>query len=136
MSERSGDAWFWPTPSAPSVVRKESLTILVPSSQVVSGGDKFPYRGIGSSRLDCGDDVRHPSRLVLRRGETRRGEILFGTLNVCEGMDDKIADFYKLIKDRRLDILCMNETKRKDSGGAIKRGSFDTYWSSVDQSQR
>ncbi|GBP45181.1 hypothetical protein EVAR_25886_1 [Eumeta japonica] len=49
--------------------------------------------------------------------------------------DDKIDDVCELMKDRRLDIICMNETKRKGSGGAIKRGSFDTYWSSVDQSQ-
>ncbi|GBP37316.1 hypothetical protein EVAR_35750_1 [Eumeta japonica] len=28
------------------------------------------YRGIRSSRLDCGDEVHHPSRLVSRRGET------------------------------------------------------------------
>ncbi|GBP22684.1 hypothetical protein EVAR_13965_1 [Eumeta japonica] len=35
----------------------------------------------------------------------------------------------------RLDILCVNETKRKGSGGAIERGCFDT-WSGADQSQR
>ncbi|GBP61773.1 hypothetical protein EVAR_96017_1 [Eumeta japonica] len=28
-------------------------------------------------------------------------------------MDDKIDDIYKLMKDRRLDILCVNETLRK-----------------------
>ncbi|GBP59517.1 97 kDa heat shock protein [Eumeta japonica] len=33
--------------------------------------DKFPYRGIERSRLDCGDEVRHSSRLLTRRGETR-----------------------------------------------------------------
>ncbi|GBP70996.1 hypothetical protein EVAR_57763_1 [Eumeta japonica] len=40
------------------------------------------------------------------------------------------------MKDRRLDILCANQTKRKGYGGVIKRGSFDTYWSGVHQSQR
>ncbi|GBP62409.1 hypothetical protein EVAR_3111_1 [Eumeta japonica] len=40
------------------------------------------------------------------------------------------------MKDRRLDILYMNETKRKGIDRVIKRGSFDTYWSSIDQSQR
>ncbi|GBP81090.1 hypothetical protein EVAR_63394_1 [Eumeta japonica] len=85
-------------------------------------GDKFPYRGIGSSRLDCDDDVRHLSHLVLRKDETRTGE------NVCGGMDDKIDDICELMKGRQLNILCVNETKRKGNGGAIKRGSFDIYW--------
>ncbi|GBP73497.1 hypothetical protein EVAR_57392_1 [Eumeta japonica] len=50
-------------------------------------------------------------------------KVRFGTLNMCGGMDDKINDVCELIKDRRLDILCMNETKSKSSGGAIKPGS-------------
>ncbi|GBP59267.1 hypothetical protein EVAR_103223_1 [Eumeta japonica] len=37
---------------------------LVPGSLIESGGDKFPYRGIGSSRLDYGDEIRYPSRLL------------------------------------------------------------------------
>ncbi|GBP05606.1 hypothetical protein EVAR_3077_1 [Eumeta japonica] len=57
----------------------------------------------------------------------RTGEVRFGTLNVCGGMDDKIDNVCKLMKNRRLYILCVNETKRKGSGGAIKRGFFDTY---------
>ncbi|GBP12170.1 hypothetical protein EVAR_6354_1 [Eumeta japonica] len=84
-------------------------------------GDKFPYQGIGSSRLDCGDEVRHPSRLVPWRSETRTGEARFSTLNVCGDMDDKIDDVCELMKDRRLDILCGNDTKRKE----ILRGSGD-----------
>ncbi|GBP62258.1 hypothetical protein EVAR_8594_1 [Eumeta japonica] len=50
-------------------------------------------------------------------------------------MDDKIDDVCELMKDTRLDILCENGTKRKSNGGAIKRGSFDTYWAGLDQSQ-
>ncbi|GBP92323.1 hypothetical protein EVAR_67024_1 [Eumeta japonica] len=50
-------------------------------------------------------------------------------------MDNKINDVYELMKDRQLYILCANETKRKGSGGATKRGSFDTYRSGVDRSQ-
>ncbi|GBP65817.1 hypothetical protein EVAR_52946_1 [Eumeta japonica] len=88
---------------------------------------KFSYRGIGSSRLDCGDEVRHPSRLVPRKGEMMTGEVCLCSLNVCGGMDDKIDDVCELMKDRRLGILRVNETKRKGSGGAIKRGSFDRY---------
>ncbi|GBP77106.1 hypothetical protein EVAR_61108_1 [Eumeta japonica] len=48
-------------------IARESLPSLVPSSPIVSGWEKFPYRGIGSSRLDCGDEIRHPSHLVPRR---------------------------------------------------------------------
>ncbi|GBP22082.1 hypothetical protein EVAR_94121_1 [Eumeta japonica] len=51
-------------------------------------------------------------------------------------MDGIIDDICELIKDRRLDILCVNETKKKGSSEAIKRGYFDTYWFGVDKSQR
>ncbi|GBP82330.1 hypothetical protein EVAR_90964_1 [Eumeta japonica] len=51
-------------------------------------------------------------------------------------MDDEINDVSELIKQKHLDILCVTETKRKVRGGAIKRGSFDTYWSGVDQNQQ
>ncbi|GBP05970.1 hypothetical protein EVAR_3237_1 [Eumeta japonica] len=52
------------------------------------------------------------------------------------GMNDKIDDVCELMKNRRLDILCVNKTNRKGNGGAIKRETFDSYWSGVDQSQR
>ncbi|GBP43919.1 hypothetical protein EVAR_41776_1 [Eumeta japonica] len=113
---------------------RESLTGLVLGSSIVLGN--VPYPETGSSRLDCGYEVRHSSRLVPQKGESTTGEVRFGTLNVYVGIDDKIDDVCELMKDRRSYILCVNETKRKGSGGAIKRGSFRTYWSSVDQSQR
>ncbi|GBP82341.1 hypothetical protein EVAR_90976_1 [Eumeta japonica] len=100
------------------------------------GGDKFLYRGIGNFRLDCGDEVHHPSRLIPRRSETKTGEVRFGILNMCGGMDDKIDDVCQLMKDMRLDILCVNEIKRNGSGRATKRGFFCIYWSGVDQHQR
>ncbi|GBP28703.1 hypothetical protein EVAR_19744_1 [Eumeta japonica] len=53
---------------------------LIPGVRIVSGENEFLYRGIGSSRFDCGD--------------TRAEEGCFGTLNVCEDMDDKIDDVY------------------------------------------
>ncbi|GBP61563.1 hypothetical protein EVAR_46424_1 [Eumeta japonica] len=56
--------------------------------------------------------IRH---VVRRTDETWTVEVCFGTLNVCGGM---------------------GETKRKGSGGTIKRESFDIYWSGVDQSQQ
>ncbi|GBP45220.1 hypothetical protein EVAR_25926_1 [Eumeta japonica] len=89
-----------------------------------------------SSRPDCGDEVRHLSHLVARRGETRIREVRSGTLNVCGRMDDKIDDVCELMKDRQLDILWMNEFKRKGSGGAIKHRYFEIYWFDVDQGQR
>ncbi|GBP18831.1 hypothetical protein EVAR_93259_1 [Eumeta japonica] len=76
--------------------RKESLPGLGPGSPIVTGGDKFLYRGIGSSRLDCGDKVCHSSRLVLWRGETRTGEVC--VWNVCGSMDNKIVDVRQLMK--------------------------------------
>ncbi|GBP47650.1 PiggyBac transposable element-derived protein 4 [Eumeta japonica] len=45
---------------------------LVLGSPIVSKGNKFPYWGFGSSRLDCGDEVRHPSYLVPK-GSAKRG---------------------------------------------------------------
>ncbi|GBP25044.1 hypothetical protein EVAR_19524_1 [Eumeta japonica] len=51
-------------------------------------------------------------------------------------VDDKIDDVCELMKNRRLDSLCVNETKRKGSGGAIKYGSFYAYGPGVDQSPR
>ncbi|GBP77357.1 hypothetical protein EVAR_40010_1 [Eumeta japonica] len=84
------------------------------------GGRQISYREIGSSRLDYDDEVCNQSRLVPRRGETRTKEIRLVTMNVCGGMDNKIDDICELIKDRRLEIICMNESKRKESGGATK----------------
>ncbi|GBP52879.1 hypothetical protein EVAR_39043_1 [Eumeta japonica] len=44
-------------------------------------------------------------------------EVRLGTLNVCEGIDHKIDDVCELTKkNKRLNILCSNETKTKDSG--------------------
>ncbi|GBP38981.1 hypothetical protein EVAR_95601_1 [Eumeta japonica] len=79
----------------------EFLLELVPGSPIVIGGDKFPYRRIESSKLECGDKVRHPSHLVPRNIETRTEEVRFGTLNVCGGgINDKINDVCELMKDR------------------------------------
>ncbi|GBP24262.1 hypothetical protein EVAR_80115_1 [Eumeta japonica] len=64
-------------------IARKSLSRLVLGCPIVSEGNKFPYRRIGSSKLDCGDEVRHPLRLVFRRGETSTGQVRFGTLNVC-----------------------------------------------------
>ncbi|GBP18165.1 hypothetical protein EVAR_12948_1 [Eumeta japonica] len=53
----------------------------------------------------------------------RTREICFRNPNVCGGMDDKIDDVCELMKERRLNILCVNGTKRKGNGGAIKHRS-------------
>ncbi|GBP40274.1 hypothetical protein EVAR_83964_1 [Eumeta japonica] len=96
---------------------------------------RAPARALRRPKLDYGNEVCHPLRLAPRMGETRTGEVRFGTLNVSGGIDDKIDDVCELMEYRRLDILRVNETKRKASSGAIKRGSFDTYWSGVDQNK-
>ncbi|GBP72028.1 hypothetical protein EVAR_51277_1 [Eumeta japonica] len=95
---------------------RESLPGLVPDGPNISGGHRFPCREIERSRLDCGDEVHHLPRLVPRRGETRTGIVCFSILNGYGGMDDKIDDVCELMKDRRLDILHVNETNRKSSG--------------------
>ncbi|GBP70997.1 hypothetical protein EVAR_57764_1 [Eumeta japonica] len=41
-------------------IAREFLLRLVPGSPIVSGEDKFPYQEIGTSRLNCGDNVGHP----------------------------------------------------------------------------
>ncbi|GBP50361.1 hypothetical protein EVAR_32606_1 [Eumeta japonica] len=87
---------------------RESLPGLVPGGPI-SGGDKFLYREIGSSRLDCDDEVRPPD-----------------APSSPEGQND----------DWKSPFLYSEYVWRKSSGGAIKRGSFDTYWSSVDHRQR
>ncbi|GBP40165.1 hypothetical protein EVAR_20308_1 [Eumeta japonica] len=58
------------------------LPALIPDSPIVPGEDKIPYRGIESTRLDCGDEVRHPLRLVRRRGEKRTGDVVVESSNV------------------------------------------------------
>ncbi|GBP33468.1 hypothetical protein EVAR_23871_1 [Eumeta japonica] len=110
-----------PTPSREGKGYLYCQNIPPQASPIVSGGNIFPYRGIGSSRLDCGDDVRHPSRLVPRRSETKTGQVRFGTLNVYGGVDDddKVDDVWGLMTGRRLDVMCENETKQKGSGEAI-----------------
>ncbi|GBP77761.1 hypothetical protein EVAR_98454_1 [Eumeta japonica] len=42
------------------------------------------------------------------------------TFNACGGIDDKIDDVCELMKDMRLNILCVNDTKRKTIGGTVK----------------
>ncbi|GBP69462.1 hypothetical protein EVAR_48820_1 [Eumeta japonica] len=79
--------------------------------------------------------IFHRSSSPSLPGRAKRGLENSTTLNVCS-MDDKIDSVCTLMKERRLYILCVNETKRNDSGGAIKCGSIETYWSGVDQSQR
>ncbi|GBP80528.1 hypothetical protein EVAR_63278_1 [Eumeta japonica] len=59
---------------------------------------KIPYRGISSFRLDYCDEVRHSSRLVLRRGETRTKKVRFRILNVYGDVDDKIDHVCGLVK--------------------------------------
>ncbi|GBP15384.1 hypothetical protein EVAR_80558_1 [Eumeta japonica] len=117
------------TPSRGHWHLRESLPGLVPGSPIVSGEDKFSYREIGSSRLDCGNEVCHRSRLVPRKTETRTGEVCFNTLNVCGGKGDKIDDVCELMKDRRLDILCINETKRKDMSTLLENP--EEFWADV-----
>ncbi|GBP05429.1 Retrovirus-related Pol polyprotein from transposon opus [Eumeta japonica] len=69
---------------------------LVPGSPILSERNKFPYRGIENLKLDCGDEVRHPSRLVFRKDETWTREVRFGTLNACGETATNGEDVYTL----------------------------------------
>ncbi|GBP46077.1 hypothetical protein EVAR_41430_1 [Eumeta japonica] len=60
--------------------------------------------GIGSSRLDCGDEDPYPSHLFPRTSITQTRKVQFGTLNVCGGMNDENDDVSELMKNRRLDF--------------------------------
>ncbi|GBP36859.1 hypothetical protein EVAR_96106_1 [Eumeta japonica] len=56
-------------------IAREFLLGLVPDSPIVYWRDKFSYLEIRSSRLDYGDEFRHPSHLVPRRSETSPGKV-------------------------------------------------------------
>ncbi|GBP48441.1 hypothetical protein EVAR_32843_1 [Eumeta japonica] len=48
---------------------------------------------------------------------------------MCGGEDDKINDVCELMKDGRLDILCVNETNRKDI--FVLLGKREEFWDHV-----
>ncbi|GBP43411.1 hypothetical protein EVAR_33939_1 [Eumeta japonica] len=83
-------------------------------------------REIRSYRLDCGDEGSQSDKPSFQEGT---GKGCFGTLTVCGWMDDETDDIHELTKDKRFDILYVNETKRKGSGGVIEYRSFHTvFW--------
>lgn len=51
--------------------------------------------------------------IVSRGAEKRLTESRFATLNVCGGMDKKLNEVLQLMNERKIDDLCVNETKRK-----------------------
>ncbi|GBP70557.1 hypothetical protein EVAR_47940_1 [Eumeta japonica] len=72
-----------------------------------SPGQSHRFWGRGQNSVSS-DEIRHPSHLVSRRGETRTAEVPFGILSVC--VDDRIDDICELMKSRRGGNLCVNET--------------------------
>ncbi|GBP10866.1 hypothetical protein EVAR_5447_1 [Eumeta japonica] len=83
---------------------------LVPGSLIASAGEtNFHTRESGALGLIV---AMRFTTLVLQRGEARIREVHFGTLNTCVGMNDKIEDVCEM-KNRRLDTLCMNDSKRE-----------------------
>ncbi|GBP59274.1 hypothetical protein EVAR_103230_1 [Eumeta japonica] len=46
-------------------------------SYSICRGDKFPYRKIGSSRFNCGNEVHHTLHLIYRKGEMRTREVKY-----------------------------------------------------------
>ncbi|GBP49514.1 hypothetical protein EVAR_45490_1 [Eumeta japonica] len=88
---------------------REFLPGLVAGSPIVSGGDKFLYWVIGSSRLDCNEEVRHPSRLVPRRSETRTGNVRFDMSKSLKEREEFWADVRDILvrwsRNERIVIL-------------------------------
>lgn len=108
----------------------------------------------GSARTDCfslaargnamkdvnlktqngGGVARNPSRLVSGGGEKRAVESRFATLNV-RGINGKIDEVCQMMNERMIDVLCVNETKRKGCD-TTKHGPYVAYWSGVPSTTR
>lgn len=82
-----------------------------------------------------GSDIVYSSRHVSRRGETRAAESRYATLNDRRGMNDKIDEVCEMMKTGRIDVLCLNETKKKWIGTSI-HGHFFAYSWGVPESKR
>ncbi|KAI5639977.1 reverse transcriptase (RNA-dependent DNA polymerase) domain-containing protein [Phthorimaea operculella] len=56
-------------------------------------------------------------------------------MNVRGGMEDKIDEVCQMMDKRRIDVLCVNETKRKGCD-TTKHGPYVAYWSGVPSTDR
>lgn len=65
-------------------------------------------------KLGGGGDVRHTPRQKVSRGEKRAAECRLATLNVQGGVHEKLDEVLELMNDKRLDALCLNETKKRE----------------------
>ncbi|GBP91682.1 hypothetical protein EVAR_100262_1 [Eumeta japonica] len=97
---------------------EESLPGLVLGSAVVSGGTNFRT---GESRA-LGSIAGGGSPAVTLSSLEEQNEDWRSPFWYSKCMDDKIDDVCELMKDRRLDILCVNETKRKDISKPFEKG--------------
>ncbi|XP_050668170.1 craniofacial development protein 2-like [Leptidea sinapis] len=106
-----------------------------PPPPVSAGRGCSSYSGGSNLTAVGGDDIRHTSRQNLSPNCSRRGgkwasECRFATLNVRGGMNEKLDEIYELMNERKLDVLCVNETKRKGKE-ILTRGPFTEIWSGV-----
>lgn len=81
-----------------------------------------------------GDAVRNPSRRVSRRSEKWAVETRIATMNICGGLDGKIDEVCEVFNTRGMDLLCVNESKRKGRG-ITTHGTLTAYWSGVPESE-
>ena len=88
----------------------------------------------GTNACACGEGGRHPSRSA-NLGGSRRTECRIGTWNVRGGMKDKMNEMIDVMKERRLDALCLTETKRKGCDADDLPGGVVALWSGVDQDE-
>lgn len=90
----------------------------------------------GGGKIPDGDVLCHTSRLVSPCvGRKRAEDCLFATLNVCGGVEGKMVEICEMMNMRKIDVLGVSVTKRKD-GVATTHGQYFAYLSSVASSQR
>lgn len=82
-----------------------------------------------------GGVARNTPRLVPNGREKRTDESRFATMNVRGRMNGKIDEVCQIMSERKIDILCVNETKRKGRD-TTKHGPYSAYWSGVPSNQR
>ena len=92
-------------------------------------------RSTKTHNLGGGGDARHTPRHMSSRGEKRAAECRLATLNVQGGIKDKMNEVCEIAKNKRIDVLCVNETKRKGVD-ISQHGSLTAIWSGVHETHR
>jgi exonuclease III len=107
----------------------------LPPAGLLAGGCSA-YSGGGNFVPTSGGVIRHtPRKTPSCRGGKRAAECRFATLNVRGGMNEKIDEVCDLMTERKIDVLCLNETKRKGKDMSM-HGPLMALWSGVSDDER